>query len=489
MKITEQVEDPFRKQTNALCYFININENPKWLVNIHGRLAETLKQIIKNTEWNEGEIRIINTHGLIIADRIILVGLGNKKKLKSDTVRNTSGKLVKEIQHIGLNEYTVIIPEDFNEILIQSVVEGAELSTYNFNKYKTNKKKIPELFILGHNKNINTIIDKAKKINSGVIFARDIANLPPNDCTPSTMAKISETLTNDKLKCRILSKNYIKKQNLNGIMSVGMGSKNEPKLIFLEYNLKKNRKPIIIIGKAVTFDTGGISLKPSEKLDEMKFDKCGGCVVLGIMKSVSELELPISIVGVIPTVENMPGGSSYRPGDIIKMYNGKMAEIINTDAEGRLILSDAISYSEKKYSPNSIIDFATLTGACIVALGTNVAGFVTNDSYLATKLNESAERSDEDIWRLPLNDDYMNMIKSDIADIKNTGPKGSAGTITAAAFLAYSISNNTPWAHVDIAGTAWTQPSTKCRSYNSKGATGFGVRLMIDYLINTEVKN
>jgi len=216
-------------------------------------------------------------------------------------------------------------------------------------------------------------------------------------------------------------------------------------------------------------------------MDEMKFDKCGGCTVLGIMKSISELKLPINVVGIVPSVENMPGGESYRPGDIIKLYSGKTAEILNTDAEGRLILADALSYGEKHYSPKTIIDFATLTGACIIALGTNVAAIVSNDEKLTKKINDSSKRTTEEVWELPLNQDYMDMIKSDVADMKNIGIGKAAGTITAAAFLKNAI-EDTPWAHIDIAGVAWTQGATKEKPYNTKGATGFGVRLILDYL-------
>jgi leucyl aminopeptidase len=286
------------------------------------------------------------------------------------------------------------------------------------------------------------------------------------------------------MKCSIISKPELKKRGFGGITAVGQGSKNEPKLIILEHNRgPRNEKPIVLVGKAVTFDTGGISLKSGEKMDEMKFDKCGGCTVLGIMKAVSELKLPINVVGIIPSVENMPDGEAYRPGDIIKLYGRKTAEILNTDAEGRLILADALSYGEKHYSPKTIIDFATLTGACIVALGNNIAGIVSNNEKLTKKINESSKRTMEEVWELPLNQDYMDMIKSEVADMKNIGIGRAAGTITAAAFLRNAI-EDTPWTHIDIAGVAWTQVATKEKSYNPKGATGFGVRLILDYLQN-----
>ena len=343
--------------------------------------------------------------------------------------------------------------------------------------------------------NLTIITSKSKKISQtiktaeitadGAIFTKSIANLPPNECTPTTLANFAKTISkNNKMKCNIISKLELEKKGFGGITAVGKGSKNEPKLIVLEHNQgPKNEKPIVLVGKAVTFDTGGISLKPGANMDEMKFDKCGGCTVLGIMKAVSELKLRINVVGIIPSVENMPGGEAYRPGDIIKLYNGKTAEILNTDAEGRLILADALSYGEKQYSPKAIIDFATLTGACIIALGTNVAAIVSNDEKLTKKINDSSKKTTEAVWELPLNQDYMDMVKSEVADIRNIGIGKAAGTITAAAFLRNAI-NNTPWLHVDIAGVAWTQIATKEKSYNPKGATGFGVRLILDYLQN-----
>ncbi|NNM35915.1 MAG: leucyl aminopeptidase, partial [Nitrosopumilus sp.] len=358
---------------------------------------------------------------------------------------------------------------------------------YKFDKFKAEKADTsPDLTIIVSKSNkITKAIRAFEIIADGALFTKSIANLPPNECTPTTLANFAKTISQkNKMKCKIISEPELKKKGFGGISAVGQGSKNQPKLIILEHNHgSKNEKPIVLVGKAVTFDTGGISLKPGAAMDEMKFDKCGGCTVLGIMKAVSELKLPINVIGIIPSVENMPDGESYRPGDIIKLYSGKTAEILNTDAEGRLILADALSYGEKHYSPKAIIDFATLTGACIVALGTNVAAIVSNDEKLKKKINDSSKRTTEEVWELPLNQDYMDMIKSDVADMKNVGIGRAAGTITAAAFLKNAI-EKTPWIHFDIAGVAWTQGATKEKSYNPKGATGFGVRLILDYLQN-----
>ena len=361
------------------------------------------------------------------------------------------------------------------------------MALYKFDKFKSEKtENSPDLtIIISKSNKISKAIKIAEIVADGAIFTKSIANLPPNECTPTTLANFAKNMSkNNKMICKIFSEPELQKKGFGGISAVGQGSKNQSKLIILEHNKgPRNEKPIVLVGKAVTFDTGGISLKPGNAMDEMKFDKCGGCTVLGIMKSISELKLPINIVGIVPSVENMLGGESYRPGDIIKLYSGKTAEILNTDAEGRLILADALAYGEKQYSPKAIIDFATLTGACIVALGTNVAAIVSNDEKLTKKIIDSSKRTTEEVWEFPLNQDYMDMIKSDVADMKNVGIGRAAGTITAAAFLKNAI-EKTPWTHIDIAGVAWTQGATKEKSYNPKGATGFGVRLILDYLQN-----
>jgi leucyl aminopeptidase len=268
---------------------------------------------------------------------------------------------------------------------------------------------------------------------------------------------------------------------LAGIVAVGKGSNNPPKMIILEYNgASGDQKPYLLVGKAVTFDTGGISLKPGDKMDEMKFDKCGGCTVLAILKAIASLKLPVNVVGIVPSVENMPSSTAYRPGDIIRMYNGKTVEVLNTDAEGRMILADALAYGISLYNPKAIIDLATLTGACIIALGANVAAAIGTSKELIEKLRRASEKTGEKIWELPLYDEFHEQIKSTIADIKNIGGR-PGGAITAAAFLS-NFAADFPWIHLDIAGTAWTQDGTYERSYNPKGATGFGIRTLVKLL-------
>ena len=488
MKI--RVENPKNsKKTMMLCGFV-LEDSDKvlGLEKVDAKIISSLKQSIKDMGGMFGKIVFIPSEGK--TSRILLAGLGKKENFTNDTIRFVSGKIAQKARELKLREFSIIVPpSSIVEPIsaVSQIVEGCKMSLYKFEKYKSKKENIiPDLTILvSKSEKISKMIKTSDIISDGVLFTKDIANLPPNDCTPTTLANVSKILSKkNRMKCSIISKKELEKKGFGGIVAVGQGSKNEPKLIILEHRMgSRNEKPIVLVGKAVTFDTGGISLKPGEKMDEMKFDKCGGCTVIGIMKAVSELKLPINIVGIIPSVENMPGGESYRPGDIIKLYSGKTAEILNTDAEGRIILSDALSFGEKQYSPKAIIDFATLTGACIIALGTNVAGIISNDEKLTQKIKESSKRTTEEIWELPLNNDYMDMIKSDVADMKNVGIGRAAGTITAAAFLRNAI-KDTPWVHIDIAGVAWTQVATKDKPYNPKGATGFGVRLILDYLQN-----
>ena len=489
MKIKIENFNPYKKKTSMLCGFVL--EGQEKILGLNRSDSQDIlliKQAVSDLKGKFGKISVIpsNSH----AQRILLAGLGKREKFTNDTIRFVSGKIAQKAQELKLKEFSIITPPNIvidSSLSTSQIVEGCKMALYKFEDYKSEEKAIdPDISIIVSNSDkVTKAIKTAEIISEGAIYTKSIANLPPNDCTPATLGNFAKEIARKgKMKCKIISKNELNKNGFGGITAVGQGSKNEPKMIILEHsNGPTSKKPIVLVGKAVTFDTGGISLKPGEKMDEMKFDKCGGCTVLGIMKTVSELKLPINVVGIVPSVENMPGGESFRPGDIIKLYSGKTAEILNTDAEGRLILSDALSYGEKHYSPSAIIDFATLTGACIIALGTNVAGMVSNNDKLKKKILDSSKRTTEEVWELPLNEDYMEMIKSDVADMKNIGIGRAAGTITAAAFLKNAI-KDTPWVHIDIAGVAWTQLATKEKPYNPKGATGFGVRLILDYLQN-----
>ena len=432
--------------------------------------------------------------------KIMLLGIGDGKKLNEDKLRQLGGII--SLKAKEFNFPNVIISNFYSSSShVESIIEGLLLSLYEFNKFKDDKvDNLSPIFYENYSVVLTATDDDSidrNKINIGkiisiceaVFYTRDLANSPPNVINPNALADSAKTLEKMKnMHVAILNENQIKDLGMNGIISVGKGSENEPKLIIVEYNnaTTSNDKPIVLVGKAVTFDTGGISIKPSDRMDEMKFDKSGGCTVLGIMKALGNLDLPINVVAIIPAVENMPSGSSYRPGDIIRMYNGKTVEVLNTDAEGRLILADALAYGISKYSPKYILDFATLTGACIIALGTNIAGVIGNDNKLINKLVSISDVTGEKIWQLPLSEEFLDLIKSNVATIKNIGGR-TGGTITAAAFLSHFV-NDVSWAHFDIAGTAWTQDGTANKSYNPKGSTGFGVRTIIKFLEEHQTK-
>jgi len=448
------------------------------------------KEIISNIQ-KFGLFNELHTFAKIPAKKILFVGLGNKNEFNTEKSRIISGKIIQYSREFKIKELS-IIPFDSSKEIIESLIEGIILSSYSFEKFKTTKENntISKVSILieSDSKEFQKIINEISAICQSVNDAREISNLPPNECSPEHLAKIALNIKNQETKSKIINIDTLKDLGLNGIVSVGSGSINTPKLIIIEYKgIKNEENPILLVGKAVTFDSGGISLKPSEKMDEMKFDKCGGVNVISIMKSLSSLKIKNNVIGIIPAVENMPSNSSYRPSDIINMYNGKSVEVLNTDAEGRLILADALSFGIKQYNPKIIIDMATLTGACIIALGTNVAGIIGNDEKLIRKIMDTSKITDEKMWQLPLFEEYHDQIKSKNADIKNIGGR-AAGAITAAAFLSNFV-ENTPWVHLDIAGTAWNQEGSLSKSYNPAGATGFGIRTIIKFIMNEETDN
>jgi leucyl aminopeptidase len=446
-----------------------------------------IREITESNEFRakDGTISIVHNNVGSGIKRALLLGMGDKKNLDPEKTRNLTGKVVNKAKELGISEFVLIPFKNMDKEHLSAMVEGIKLSDYSFNNYKRDEDRndLNQVRILIRNdmKNSQKIIQHSVVVSDAVIFTRDISNLPPNDCSPKDLATLSKKLSeNQKVKVRVIEKEEMKSYGFEGILAVGKGSASSPKLIVLEYSGSTKKRPIVIVGKAVTFDTGGISIKPPEKMEEMKFDKCGGCNVLGIMKAVSDLGLDTNVIGIIPAVENMPSGTSYRPGDIIKMYNRKTVEVLNTDAEGRIILGDALSFAVKTFAPKAIIDMATLTGAAIIALGTNVAALVGNDDDLVTKILEYSNQTGEKIWQLPLFEEYKEQLKSSNADMKNIGGR-SAGAITAAAFLSNFV-EDTPWVHLDIAGTAWTQEGTKEKSYNPKGATGFGIRTIVKYI-------
>ena len=462
---------------------------------LNSTITAAIIELIENKEFKRsfGSNIIFHMMGKGLIKKIMLIGLGAREKFTDEEARIIAGKAALKAKELGVEEFCILPFMDVDEALIEAISEGVLLSLYSFNRYKTSGKEattIPAqatIVVNSDSAKFQAVVDKVNLITQAVNYARDLSNLPPNECPPSQIASLALALDGEYgIKTRILERYEMESIGLNGIVSVGKGSNNPPKLIILEYyGNADHQKPYLLVGKAVTFDTGGISLKPGDKMDEMKFDKCGGCSVLGILKAIASLGLPVNVIGIIPSVENMPSSSSYKPGDIIRMYNGKTVEILNTDAEGRIILADAMAYGVAIYNPQAIIDLATLTGACVIALGANVAAVIGTSKYLAERLSKISEKTGERIWDLPLHDEYHEQIKSTVADLKNIGGR-PGGAITAAAFLS-NFTNDIPWVHLDIAGTAWTQEGTFERSYNPKGATGFGIRTLVKFLM--EVPN
>jgi leucyl aminopeptidase len=437
----------------------------------------------------ERQLFLLHTAGKLTPRRALLVGLGKRENFTVETLRRAAGLAAKRLRDSGIERAAVQISGDVTDSL-RAVVEAAILATYKFRQFKPDddnhatelKSLILCLPARADLKAAKKIVADAQIVAEATNYAREIGNLPGNVVTPRVLADYAVAIAKEHgLECTVLAKKELETRGFGGLLAVGGGSANEPRLIVLEYRGASDVAPIALVGKAITFDSGGISIKPSDKMDEMKFDKCGGVAVLALMKAIAQLKLPLNIIGVIASAENMPSSTSYRPGDIITSYpgldkRGVTIEVLNTDAEGRIVLGDALAYARER-NVQTIIDFATLTGACVVALGTLAAGLLGNDDGLQQKIRESADRTGDRVWPLPLWQDYRDKVKSDVADIKNTAGR-YGGAITAAAFLAKYV-GDTSWAHLDIAGTAWT---TEELPYLTKGATGSGVRLVMDLL-------
>lgn len=365
---------------------------------------------------------------------------------------------------------------------------GFELASYSFDKYKTDKKpedfpKLEAIHFVSKEKLDKKAYNNTAALANAVRYARDLTNEPANELTPAIYAADVKRLEHLDLKVTLLNKETLKKKGFNMLLSVAQGSANEPYVCVIEYNGNKKKKgyDVALVGKGVTFDSGGISLKPGRGMAEMKQDMAGSAVVAASLKAAAQQKLNLNIVGVIGLVENMPSGTATRPGDIVTSLSGKTVEILNTDAEGRLVLGDCLTYVEQTYKPERIIDIATLTSSIVMALGSEMAGLFTNDDVLAELLSISGEQSGEELWRLPMTDNYRKMVKSDIADLKNLSETRGAGSITAACFLEAFLKNKTPWAHLDIAGMDLVSAP---KDLYTKGASGFGVLLLNKFLRN-----
>ncbi|MDB4157468.1 leucyl aminopeptidase [Candidatus Pelagibacter sp.] len=411
--------------------------------------------------------------------KIFLISI--KKNLKTSEIESLGAEFHSYINYDKKNEYFInsdSISEKFKNFL-GYFLHGLKLKSYEFNKYKSKKdeKIIPINIIVNKNKITAQNKLRFKAIEEGTFFARDLVSEPPNVLNPKEYVNRLLKLRKLGIKVTVYNESQMKKLGMHSLLGVGRGSVNESFLVTLEWhgNKKDKKAPLSFVGKGVCFDTGGISLKPAKFMEEMKYDMAGSAVVAGLIQTLATRKAKINAVGVVGLVENMPGGNAQRPGDIVKAYNGKTIEVLNTDAEGRLVLADALSFTEAKFKPRFMIDLATLTGAIIMALGEEYAGLFSNNDDLSNKLFRIGEKVKEKVWRLPLHNNYDKLINSTIADMQNINYSGGAGSITAAQFLQRFVTSKTPWAHLDIAGMAF---SKKAANLNPGGATGFGVRLL-----------
>ncbi len=464
------------------------------------KLGGLLLKAKRNGEFSakEGEQILFQPAGHLPAERVLLVGLGSQEKTTDEKIRRAAGQAMQIVTEKKFGQMAVALPF-CNEVRdqatqIQPLAEGLLLASYRYELFlgeeTKNKRKLPKTVTLiiteeQNKKDCESALAKARKISQAVMLTRDLVNAPGNIKSPGYLAEQAQNAADQSaLKCKVLGQKELSKQGFGALLGVAQGSAREPRLIILEHKGgPKDEAPVALVGKGVTFDSGGISLKPGEKMDEMKMDMAGGAAVIGTLLAASLLELPVNLVGIVPAVENMPSATAYRPGDILTSLSGQTIEVLNTDAEGRLILADALTYA-KRYEPRLVVDLATLTGACIIALGHQATAVLGNDQELVDALRVAGDESGERLWQLPLWEEYDQQIKSDVADVKNTGGR-PAGTITAAAFLK-KFAKDFNWAHLDIAGTAWRDQATP---YTPKGGTGVGVRLLIAFLKNLSNTN
>ncbi len=459
-----------------------------------------LKSLLKNgdLQGSVGQTLLVQTPQGLQCERLLLVGCGKEKELKDRSYRQVVQVAAKAV--LGTKAKDALstlaelpLPERELDWKVRQAIEAFGHADYRFDQLKSEKKeedkpalrKVSFPFSTrGEGALIKLGILQGRALNDGMDLTKDLANLPGNICTPSYLADQARELARKykSIKTTILDEKQMEKLGMGALLSVARGSRQPPRLIIMEYHgteAKNKQKPVVLVGKGLTFDAGGISLKPAPAMDEMKYDMCGGASVFGILKAIAEMELPINVVGVVPSSENLPDGDANKPGDIVTSMSGKTIEVLNTDAEGRLILCDALTYS-KKFDPAVVIDIATLTGACVIALGNHAAGLLANDDELADKLLECGQKSGDRAWRLPLWEEYDEQLKSPFADMANIGGR-EAGTITAACFLS-RYTKDYKWAHLDIAGTAW-------KSGADKGATGRPVPLLTQYLIDKSKGN
>lgn len=434
----------------------------------------------------DGESTVVYLDRKAASPRLLVVGLGERRKLSLEKYRRAAASAAKRARSLRAKIVGMLLPvvDGRAANIIAAFAEGAQLSLYRFDKYITKKEDdtqpVEEITFYVERTGLVGIgaksVQTAQIASEATCLARDLVNAPGNELYPESLADAArQSAERWGYSVTVLDERELKDLGMGGVVAVSQGSEHPPRFIILEYG-QSSKKPVVLVGKGVTFDTGGISIKPSANMAEMKMDMSGAAAVIGAFEAVARLKLPVHIVGLIPAVENMPSGHAIRPGDILRHYNGKTSEVDNTDAEGRLILADALAYAEK-YKPSAVVDLATLTGACVVALGHYATGMMGNDEQLMKSLKDAGEATYERVWPLPMFEEYEKLIKSDIADVKNVGGRW-AGAITGAWFLKKFIGKYR-WVHLDIAGTAILEEHS---DYTPKGGSGVGVRLLTEFL-------
>jgi leucyl aminopeptidase len=457
---------------------------------IDGASRNYLSEVLRRGDLDGklGTTLLLHSVPQIPADRVLLVGLGREREFNEAAYRTALAAAVKALRATGASEATICLSDvalkrrDTAWKVEQAVLAVSE-GTYRFDRLKSKPPEskralrkvtlhVPKRTEIAEGE---TAMERGQAIADGMAFAKDLGNLPGNLCTPAYLAEQAQDMgRRHGIRVEVLEQKDIEKLGMGSFLAVARGSRQPPKLIVLEYQGgKRDAPPVALVGKGITFDTGGISIKPAGEMDEMKFDMCGAASVLGTMRAVAQMKLPMNVVGVIPATENMPGGNAIKPGDIVTTMSGQTVEILNTDAEGRLVLCDALTYVEK-FKPSAVVDIATLTGAMVIALGHVATGLFANSDPLARELLQAGESAWDRAWHMPLWDDYQEALKSNFADIPNIGSR-AGGSVTAACFLS-RFTKAYPWAHLDIAGTAW-------KSGADKGATGRPVALLSHFLV------
>jgi leucyl aminopeptidase len=454
-----------------------------------------LRELLRSGEFDGtlNQAVLLHTSGKAPAKRVLLVGLGKKKDARVDHVRQAMGTAVKRVRQAGASSFATCLhgdglPKTSAVELAQALVEGAILGSYQFTEYLSDKKagakQVARLTVLASDaRELADLKEGARRgaaTAEAAMFVRDLCNHPSNVMTPTRVAAEAKKIGRERsVRVKILERAQAERLGMGAFLGVARGSHEPPKFIVLEYaGSRRNGKPVVIVGKTITFDTGGISLKPAENMEQMKADMTGGAEVLATVRAASRLRLPIHLIGILPATENMPGGRAIKPGDILTTLSGKTVEVQNTDAEGRLILADGLAYAAR-LKPAAVIDIATLTGACVVALGQFAIGMFGNDDQLKRSVRDAGLKAGERVWEMPLWEEYFEQLKSDVADMRNIGGRGG-GMITAALFLS-KFAGDHPWVHLDIASTDWSERE---RAYIPKGPTGIGTRLLIQYLID-----